>query len=87
MGVGRWRARGGGAFHFRLGIGKKREPKLIDVRWTKESHSVVAEMWMEREQKCLHIKLEQRGWRREDGGVGMEREMESVPMRMWRNTG
>lgn len=38
-------------------------------------------MWMEREQKCLCIKLEQVGVG--DGGVGMERKMESVPMRMW----
>lgn len=44
-----------GAFYVRLGIGKEREPKLVDITRTRKSHSEMAGMWME---KFLHIKLE-----------------------------
>lgn len=61
-------------FRVELGIGKEREMKLVDVRWTRERHAEVVGMWVKRKQKCLPMELGQRvggveGWR--GGGVGM----------------
>lgn len=37
-----------GAFYVRLGIGKERAPKLVDITRTRKSHSEMAGMWMEK---------------------------------------
>lgn len=70
-------------FYVGLSIGKERKPKLVYVRWTRQSHREVTRMWVEREQMCHYLKLVHRGV--EDGG--MEMELESVSMRMLRDTG